>query len=310
MGKKLVLFFVVAFAVVFLAVFFLYGNNFAVLNPQGPIALQERNLILFAVFLFSLIIVPVFIFTFLIVWKYREGNKEGKYSPDSHPRKFTEILWWVAPAVIILVLAAVTWTNTHKLDPFKALSSEKPLTIQVIALQWKWLFIYPEQDIASVNYIMMPVDKPVQFKITSDAPMNSFWIPELGGQLYAMTGMVTTLNLVANEEGIFAGRSANYSGEGFAHMRFTAEAVPQDKFEIWVAQVKAASLPLTASAYETLAERGVGEVAYYSDVEDNLYDTIVMKFTDIGGSKKLPSQASGHGGNAFEGNFSPPHLHE
>ena len=190
-----------------------------------------------------------------------------------------ELIWWAIPFEIVLILGALTWTSTHELDPPKPLPGGAPLVVQVVALDWKWLFIYPEEEIATVNYVRLVVDRPVRFEITADAPMNSFWIPELGGQIYAMTGMVTALNLMASREGQFIGKSANYSGVGFAQMKFTAEAVSQESFDTWVQEVKASPDTLSWSEYETLAEPSVANrPMYYGLVEPNLHAMIVSKF--------------------------------
>ncbi len=255
-------------------------SAFAVLDPKGWIALAERTLMLQATLFMLIVAVPVFALTFFFAWHYRAGNKSAHYTPDWEHSKMEELIWWAIPFEIVLVLGALTWTSTHELDPPKPIGDAAPLVVQVVALDWKWLFIYPEQGIATVNYIQMPVGRPVRFELTSDAPMNSFWIPQLGGQLYAMTGMVNTLNLIASEEGEFAGMSANYSGEGFAQMKFMAEATSLEEFNQWVLSAKASSRFLTYKEYEVLARPSIGhEVTYYAGVEDNLYDTIVMQFT-------------------------------
>ncbi|HEY5806112.1 MAG TPA: ubiquinol oxidase subunit II, partial [Candidatus Saccharimonadales bacterium] len=226
----------VALMVTAVAVLALRGTV-AILEPKGLIALQQRDLIFFTALLSLLVIVPVYALTIFIVWKYRAVNKKTKYTPDWDGHKGIEALWWTVPCAIILVLSVVTWQTSHKLDPYQPIRSpKKPLTIQVVALEWKWLFIYPEQNIATVNYFQIPENTPINFEITSDAPMNSFWIPQLGSQIYAMPGMTTTLNLIADEPGKYNGASANISGAGFASMRFVAEAVPRADFDNWVAK--------------------------------------------------------------------------
>jgi cytochrome o ubiquinol oxidase subunit 2 len=200
--------------------------------------------------------------------------------PDWEHGIMTELVWWAIPLEIVLVLGALTWTSTHELDPHKALTLQgETLKIQVVALDWKWLFIYPEQNIATVNFVEFPANRPVEFDITADAPMNSFWIPQLGGQIYAMTGMVTKLNLVADEAGVFAGGSANYSGEGFAHMKFQARAVPQQDFDTWVGNIRASSSTLDLATYDTLARPSDASMQeHFGSVASKLYDTILMKF--------------------------------
>ncbi len=269
---------------------------FAVLDPKGAIGLAERGLMLHATLFMLIVAVPVFFLTFFFAWYYRAGNKKAKYTPNWEHSKMEELIWWAIPLEIVLVLGALTWTSTHNLDPRKALDGEPPLVVQVVALDWKWLFIYPEEKIATVNYVRMPVDKPVRFELTADAPMNSFWIPELGGQIYAMTGMVNQLHLVANETGEFKGVSANYSGDGFAKMKFIAEATSQEDFDTWVQSVQEFPTSLDHHSYPELAAPSTEESPlFYGRVEENLFSTIVMQFMDVHtGTTKLPSGAAGH----------------
>lgn len=254
-------------------------SAFAVLDPKGVIALGERELMVNAVFFMLIVAVPVYVLLFFFAWRYRAGNKKARYAPNWEHGKLDELIWWAVPFEIVLVLGALTWTSTHRLDPRAPLEGGAPLVVQVVALDWKWLFIYPEEHIATVNYAQIPVGRPVRFDITADAPMNSFWVPELGGQIYAMTGMVAPLNLMASEEGFFEGGSANYSGPGFAHMKFAVEAAPEGEFERWAAGVRASSKTLDQRAYEELARPTVAEKpAYYARVDEGLYSGIVGKF--------------------------------
>jgi cytochrome o ubiquinol oxidase subunit 2 len=265
-----------------LATIFFSSHSVAVLNPKGIIAEKQRNLMIIATLLMLIVVVPVFILTFSIAWRYRAGNQKAKYSPDWDRSRTIETIWWVVPLVIILVLAGFTWTSSHELDPYKPLaSSAKPIKIQVIALQWKWLFIYPEQHIASVNFMQIPKQTPIDFEITSDAPMNSFWIPQLGGQVYAMTGMSTKLHLMANEVGDYQGSSANISGKGFAGMKFTARASTKAEFDQWVANTKRSSSRLNLNEYKNLmrpSENNPPSVYYLPASNLGLYDTVVMKY--------------------------------
>lgn len=259
-----------------------FSDKSVVLHPKGEIAQQQFDLIMFTTLLSLLVVVPVFTLTFYIVWKYRESNTKTKkkYRPDWDGHRGLEATWWLIPLAIISVLAVVTWQSSHKLDPYKPLASDaKPVTIKVIALQWKWLFIYPEQNIASVNQVQFPVDRPVNFEITADAPMNSFWIPQLGGQVYAMAGMQTKLHLMADHVGDYRGSSANISGEGFASMKFTAQARTQVDFDQWVKTAKRSRGQLTMEAYDTLAKptRDVPPVTYAA-ADNRLYDTVMMKY--------------------------------
>jgi cytochrome o ubiquinol oxidase subunit 2 len=189
-------------------------------------------------------------------------------------------LWWILPSIIILILSVITWQKTHALDPYKPIVSENPpITIQVVALNWKWLFIYPEQNIATINFIQVPVNTPINFILTADGPMNSFWIPQLGGQMYAMSGMSTTLHLIANEEGDFAGSAAEINGEGFSGMRFITRASSQEAFDQWVMNAKASSRFLSLEEYEILAKPSQNNVpVIYAASDPGLYDTIIMKY--------------------------------
>lgn len=273
--------------------YLLQGHSVDVLSPQGIIAEKQRDLLVFASVLSLIVIIPVFILTFFIVWKYRAGNTKATYTPDWDHSNKLETLWWGIPCAIILVLAVITWQSSHALDPFKPISSDyKPITIQVIALQWKWLFIYPEQNIATVNYVRFPESTPVSFQITADAPMNSFWIPQLGGQVYAMSGMSTQLHLMANNPGVYNGSSANLSGEGFADMRFKAESTTQDDFYAWVQSAKQSRRTLTSGSYRLLASPSTEQsTTTYASAEPNLYTNVIMKYMAPGGS----STDDGHG---------------
>lgn len=251
-----------------------------VLNPAGPIARQEKNLMFFAIVIMALIVIPVFAMTFFISWKYREGNtRKKKYTPNWDRNPLLETIWWGFPLLIIAILSVVTWQSSHELDPFRPIKSDtKPMTIQVVALQWKWLFIYPEQNIASINYVQFPEDTPVKFELTSSGPMNSFWIPRLGGQMYAMSGMSTNLNLMADKTGSFDGSSANISGEGFAGMKFIARATSQTEFHRWLVTPRNAAQALTMNEYDKLEKPSKNHpISFYSSVDSGLYTSIVNK---------------------------------
>jgi cytochrome o ubiquinol oxidase subunit II len=259
----------------------LHGKNIAVLNPKGMVASQERGLMLFALVLMLTLAIPLFIFTFFVAWRYREGNTKAKYTPEWNHSTKLQILWWGVPFVLVCVLAVVTWIYTHKLEPQKHLAvGTKTMVIQVVALRWKWLFIYPEQKIATVNFVAFPEKTPIEFDLTADeATMNSFWIPNLGGQLYAMTGMVNRLNLMADEQGNYNGSNAEISGRGFAGMRFMAKAVSQNDFDIWVSQMKQSTKVLTLDAYKQLVKPSENyPQTFYSSTPDNLFTTIVNKY--------------------------------
>lgn len=263
-----------------------HGHTMALLSPAGTIAAQQRSLITFAAILGLVVIIPVFTLTFFIVWRFRDGNVNAKYRPNWDGDKRLELIWWGIPCAIILVLAVVAWQSSHSLDPKRALqSSTKPMTIQVVALNWKWLFIYPEENIATVNYVQFPEDTPIHFEITSDGPMNSFWIPQLGGQIYAMAGMQTTLNLMADNPGNYAGSSANLSGEGFAGMRFTAVSSTNSDFRKWVQSVWESPDRLTISEYQKLAQPSKNvPVKLYGARDTDVYGTVIEKYMGHNGS--------------------------
>lgn len=257
------------------------NNDFDVLQPAGTISDQQRDLIIFATALSAIVVVPVFAMTFWIVWKYRVNHaKPGAYRPEWHSSRLAETIWWGVPIILIGVLGIIIWKSSHALDPYRQLdSTATPLRVQVIAMNWKWLFIYPEQNVASVNFLQIPVDRPINFEITSDAPMNSFWIPKLGSQVYAMSGMTTKLHLQANTPGDYTGKTANISGEGYSGMTFTTRAGSDADFDTWVKSAKQTGQELTMTKYDELAKpsKNVAPILYSSRAE-SLYDTVVMKY--------------------------------
>ncbi len=273
---------ILSLVVILVAVVWFSGANIAVLNPQGLIARKQRDLIIIATLLMMIVVIPVYILTFGIAWKYRASNKKAKYSPNLDGNKAVEAVWWLIPLVIITILGGIIWTSSYELDPFKPIQSDKrPVTIQVVAQQWKWLFIYPEENIATVNYVQFPEKTPINFQITSDAPMNSFWIPSLGGQIYAMSGMSTKLHLMADKSGTYQGSSANISGKGFAGMKFIAKSTSQERYESWVQRVKSTGSTLDENSYTELAKPSTNnKVQYYMLSDNKLYDTVIMKYME------------------------------
>ncbi len=284
------------------AVWWFTAKDVAILDAAGVIAREERGLLVFASLLSLLVVIPVFVLTYHVVWKYRAENKKARYEPDWDNNNKLEALWWGVPLALIIILSVVTWISSYRLDPFRPLvSDKKPLEIQVVALQWKWLFIYPEQNIASVNYVQFPEDRPVTFTITSDAPMNSFWIPELGGQIYAMSGMSTKLHLMADHPDEYRGVSANLSGEGFADMAFAARSSTQTSFDQWVQDIKNHDESelghiqtfLSPDVYETLRQPSVVKDDYlYAGVQPGLYDEIVNHYMDHPAGTHQPNHQS------------------
>lgn len=278
MNKKFAISFL-AIIVWALAIFFVLRNENALLaHPKGIIAQSQLDLIVTNIILMLLIVAPTFIAFFAIAWKYRTKAKAA-YNPKNSQGVFRELILWLIPVPIVALMTVVTWFATHKLDPYQPLKSDvKPLTIQVVALNWKWLFIYPEQGIATVNFVQFPALTPINFRLSADSsPMNSFWIPQLSGQIYSMTGMVTPLHIMANEPGEYLGRAAEINGEGFADMTFVAKATTQSDFEKWVEQVKKSPGRLNHSVYSDLVKPSINHpVALYSFVEKDLFNKIVM----------------------------------
>ncbi len=257
-----------------------FREKIAVLFPKGIIAIEERNLLFIIQILMLIIIIPVYILTFIFSWIYRADNPKGNYDPDIVDNRIAEYIWWGIPCVMVLIVSILTGIKTHELDPFKSIESKnKEMTIQVVALQWKWLFIYPEEGIASVNFVQFPESTPIRFEITADAPMNSFWIPHLGGQIYAMPKMKTVLNLIANEIGDFRGSSANISGEGFAGMTFVTRASTDDDYHQWVKSAKQSSNTLNLKEYNQLAAPSQNNPVETFQLKDlSLFDQIVNKY--------------------------------
>lgn len=263
-------------------------SKLVVLNPAGDVAAQQGDLVVVATVLMLLIIVPVIALTLWFAWRYRQGSRhaETDYAPDWHHSTKLELVIWAAPLVIIIALGAITWITTHKLDPYRPLDriseqkalpeNVKPLEVQVVSLDWKWLFVLPEQGIATVNELAAPVDRPIRFTLTSSTTMNAFYVPDLAGMIYTMPGMQTELNAVINQPGVFRGMSSHYSGAGFSGMNFRFHGLSEQDFEQWVARAKAEGQPLTRQAYLALAKPSERHpVERFSSVEDGLFDRVV-----------------------------------
>lgn len=304
-----------------LAVLPLAACDLVVMKPSGDIASQQADLIVTSTVLMLLIIVPVIFLTLLFAWRYRASNKSATYEPDWDHSTRLELVIWGAPLLIIIALGAITWISTHKLDPYRPLDridenrpvsqDVAPLVVEVVALDWKWLFLYPEQGIATVNELAAPVDRPIQFKLTSSTVMNAFYVPALAGMIYAMPGMETKLHAVINKAGVYDGFSSNFSGDGFSHMRFKFHGLSNADFEAWVARNKAEGSELTREGYLELEKPSAKEpIRRYASVSNGLYDAIVNRCVD--GSKMCMAQmmaidASGGGGKgAIAGLASKP----
>ena len=267
------------------------GCSTVVLGPAGDMATRERDLIIVSTALMLLIILPVMAATLIFAWRYRATNTDATYDPDFHHSTQLEVLIWTAPLMIIIALGALTWISTHILDPYRRLSrigpgeivasDQRPLTVEVVALDWKWLFFYPDQGIATINELAAPLDVPINFKITSSTVMNTFFVPALAGQIYAMAGMETKLHAVANRSGVFDGFSGNYSGAGFSHMNFKFHALTQSDFDAWVAKAKAPGETLDQARFKDLEKPSESEpVRYFPTVQPDLYNKILNLCAD------------------------------
>lgn len=294
----------------------LAGCDLVVLNPAGDVAAQQGKLVVDSTLLMLLIIVPVIALTLLFAWRYRASNEKATYTPDWDHSTQLELIIWAAPLVIIIALGAMTWISTHTLDPYRPLSrlaagkplpaDVKPLEIQVVALDWKWLFLYPEQGIATVNEVAAPVDRPIRFRITASANMNSFYIPALAGQIYAMPGMETQLHAVINKAGNYEGFSGNYSGAGFSDMKFRFHGVSAAEFDAWVQQNRAAGDALDREHYLALKQPSVREpVRRYGRVDADLYHAILNGCVPAGTTCMDAMMAKDMGMTAHEHQHTP-----
>ncbi|MCA9341469.1 ubiquinol oxidase subunit II [Candidatus Saccharibacteria bacterium] len=275
----------VILAIVVLGVLLLSGKSIDILQPAGVIASQQKDLLIFTVVLTMFAVVPVFILLFMAAWKFREGNpKKTKYSPDDEGNRTLELIWWGIPLTIITILGIVTWVTTHQLDPFRELDNGKePVRVQVISLDWKWLFIYPDQGIASVNELYIPVNRPINFTLTADSPMSAMWIPKLGSQIYVMKGMSTKLSLMSSETGVFKGSNTNITGKGYSDMYFKVHSVNESSWQDWIKKAEKAE-PLNYKQYQELAKpsRNIG-IKLFALEDKELFDKVVMKYVSSSG---------------------------
>lgn len=269
----------------------LSGCKLALLHPKGAIAADETRLLIEATLTMLIVVVPSLLLTLFFAWRYSAKRDKGKYSPDWSHSNTLEAIWWGIPCIIIIILATITWISTHHLDPYRPIASKKKqMVIQVVSLNWKWLFIYPKQGIATVNFVEFPVNTPVEFQVTSDAPMNSFQITQLAGQIYAMAGMRTRIHMIANDPGDYHGLSTSYSGGGFAGMHFIAHVPKTEQdFNNWVTKVKQSSKHLSLDAYQQLMKDSKNNpVTYYSTVKDGLFQSIINKYMNPKKQHLLP----------------------
>ena len=249
-------------------------------NPKGPVGDSEKSIIVISFVLMLLVVVPVIVMSIWIPFKYRASNTKARYEPNwSHSGKL-ELVLWLVPIIIVSILSTILWRETHRLDPYKPIAGDaRPLTVEVVSMDWKWLFIYPEQNIAVVNQFVFPAKTPLSFTITSDTVMTSFFIPQLGSQIYAMAGMRTHLNLLADEEGEFTGQNQQFSGAGFPRMSFKARSIAPEDFDAWVNRVRQSPDTLDFARLDELRKPGVSDqVLYFSSIAPGAFDHIVSMY--------------------------------
>jgi cytochrome o ubiquinol oxidase subunit II len=256
-------------------------------DPKGAIESQERTLILIALGVMGAVVAIVMVLTLVFAWRYRESNTKATYAPKWTHSNAIEAVVLGIPVLIVAFLSVLIWRTTHTLDPYRPLdSSVKPVRVQVVSLNWKWLFIYPDYGVATVNKLVVPLNTPINFELTSDSIMNSFFIPQLGGQIYAMAGMKTQLHLIANTPGTYNGFSSAFSGPGFSDMHFDTVAVPSDRFGAWVQQAHSAPGVLDQANYDVLARPGIQlRPTTYGRVAPGIFDGVVDRYMSAPASK-------------------------
>jgi cytochrome o ubiquinol oxidase subunit 2 len=248
-----------------------------VLDPQGPVASAERLLLINSTAIMLVVVVPVFVATLAFAWWYRASNTHATRSLDESYEGRVEFVVWSIPALTVILLGGVIWIGSHQLDPRAPIpGNSDPLRVDVVALDWKWLFIYPDKGIAAVNQLVIPAATPIEFRLTSATVMNSFFVPQLGSQIYTMGGMITHLNLLADRPGEYPGFSANFSGDGFSDMRFVVKSVPAGDFNAWLGRARATGSALDDAGYAALAKpsKAVPPTTYHS-VDPKLFERII-----------------------------------
>ena len=263
--------------VVLISAAMLGGCTEGVLDPQGPIAEAERQIMFNSTGIMLAIVIPTMIGTLGVAYWFRASNKRASYLPDFDYSGRLELLVWSIPIMTVILVGGVAWVGAYDLDPPKAIASEvKPIRVQVVALDWKWLFIYPDQGIAAVNQLTVPLGTPISFELTSSGVMNSFFVPQLGGQIYTMAGMVTRLNLLANHAGTYRGISSNYSGAGFSDMHFNVDVIPEERFAQWLSATRNAGPALDSQSYSELAKPSQAVAPFtYRALAPGLFNTIL-----------------------------------
>jgi cytochrome o ubiquinol oxidase subunit 2 len=258
----------------------LAGCNLELLSPKGSIGEQEKNLILISMFVMLMVVIPVIVLTLVFAWRYRDSNTKAAYAPKWSHSTPIEIVVWGIPCVIVVCLAILIWDTTHKLDPYTPIASDvEPVEVDVIALNWKWLFIYPQYGVASLNQLAIPVGTPINFRITAESMMNSLFIPQLGSMVYAMAGMQTRLHLIADTPGVYLGQSAAYSGPGFSDMHFKTFATSRKEFDAWISAARQSADLLDVKTYKTLEQPSSKDpVTLYARVAPQLFENVVDKY--------------------------------
>jgi cytochrome o ubiquinol oxidase subunit 2 len=253
------------------------GCSGGVLDPQGPVGVAEKTILLNSLGIMLAIVIPTIVATLGVAWWFRASNRRAHYRPDFEYSGRIELVTWSIPAMVVLLLGGIAWVGSHDLDPPKPLASQvKPIEIEVVSLDWKWLFIYPEQGIASINRLVVPAGTPVSFRLTSATVMNSFFVPQLGSQIYTMNGMATRLNLQADRPGSFQGLSAQFSGDGFSDMRFKMDALSGAQFDQWVKATRGTGPVLDATGYRALLKPTKAVTPFtYGGVAPGLFDAVV-----------------------------------
>jgi cytochrome o ubiquinol oxidase subunit II len=251
----------------------------AVLDPKGPIAAANRTILIDSLAIMLAIVIPTIVATFAFAWWYRASNKKAKYLPDWEFSGRIEMIVWAIPTMTIILLGGVTWISAHQLDPAVPIESKTPaLDVQVVSLDWKWLFILPEQRVASVNELVVPAGTPLHFTLTSSSVMSTFFVPQLGSMIYTMNGMATELNLQADAPGVYRGISGHYNGEGFSDMHFNVRALSAEDFARWVNKTREAGPVLDTAGYVALAKQSIDiPPSTFSSVERDLFTRVLSQ---------------------------------
>ncbi len=277
-GFRLAVALLIAFAILGLFAWLLQGKQIDVLSPAGVVADEQQKILLFALILSTFVVVPVFGILTFVSLKYRASKRPVDYSPEWGESKRLELIWWGVPIAIIAVLGTVIYNTSHSLDPYKKIAGDNAIEVQVVGLQWKWLFIYPDYGVASLNRMPIPVDKPIRLVLTTEAPMSALWYPALGSQIYAMNGMESQLNVKATKLGQYKGYNTNINGEGYAKMTATADVMSMDDFLKWTNNTKSENNLLNMPVYEEIAEPEiVQDFKSYRLDDTSLYNTVLMR---------------------------------